>query len=96
MFDALSPGGILYFRDYARYDLAQLRFKHRSKIGENLYVRQDSTTSYFFELEEFKSLVLAVGFKVDYCLYYKKEKFMAQQTTQLHRRWLQAKCIKPL
>ncbi len=41
----------MFFRDYARYDLAQIRFMSRktpSKIDECMYVRWDGTTSYFF------------------------------------------------
>lgn len=36
------------FRDYGLHDHAMLRFKAGSKLGENFYVRQDGTRSYFF------------------------------------------------
>ena len=49
---ALRPGGILFIRDYGRYDEAQLRFKKGSKLDDHFYVRQDGTCAYYFDLEE--------------------------------------------
>ena len=57
----LRPGGVLLFRDYGVNDMAMIRFKPGSKIGENFYTRQDGTRSYFFQAGEVAELGQVAG-----------------------------------
>lgn len=63
----LKPGGRVIIRDYAVGDMAQARFDAKveepRKLQEQLYLRQDGTMSYFFELNEMVRLFSDVGFE---------------------------------
>jgi hypothetical protein len=65
IYDFLAPGCVLYFRDYARYDMAQQKLaKHKkAKLKDNFYVKNDFTRVYYFEVEELQSLFEKVGFR---------------------------------
>jgi methyltransferase-like protein 6 len=64
IFEQMAEGAILYFRDYGRYDLAQLRLAQRSnqKLKDNFYVRSDKTRAYYFTTEEVKEIFEGAGF----------------------------------
>jgi len=54
----LQPGGTLLFRDYGRYDEAQLKLgtSRGKRLGENYYRKQDGTRVYYFALEDLERL----------------------------------------
>lgn len=95
MFDALAEGGHLYFRDYGRYDQAQLRFKLDRRLGDNFYARQNGTRSYYFALEELAEMFSRAGFEIiqnEYCLRTVSNRKTGVTFTRV---WIQAKLLKP-
>ena len=92
----INKDGILYFRDYARYDMAQIRFAKRkkNKVGDNLYMRKDKTLSYFFDKNEIENLFKKYGFSIVnsnlICRLIENRK----EHKKMHRLWLQIKFKK--
>uniref|UniRef100_A0A0K0EDI8 tRNA N(3)-methylcytidine methyltransferase n=1 Tax=Strongyloides stercoralis TaxID=6248 RepID=A0A0K0EDI8_STRER len=69
MLKFVKKGGIIFFRDYGINDNAMIRFGWGTKIDEKFYVRSDNTTSYFFELDEIKSLFTSFNCETICCEY---------------------------
>ena len=49
---AVSPGGVVFFRDYGVYDLPMLRFAPSARRESRVYARGDGTLARFFLVEE--------------------------------------------
>lgn len=93
---SLKPGATLLFRDYGRYDMAQLRFakSSKSKIAENFYVRYDGTFAYYFTTQELKTLFENAGFKTVSNYYCLREVVNRKTQVVMQRVWIQAKFSK--
>lgn len=92
---ALRPGGRLLFRDYCVSDLAASRFKGRSRIEDNYFVRQDSTLSFFFDENVLDSILQQAGLSRVEMRRIEREVVNRKQEKVMNRVWLQAVYEKP-
>ncbi|XP_076136340.1 tRNA N(3)-cytidine methyltransferase METTL6 [Alosa pseudoharengus] len=96
LYMVLKPGGVILFRDYGLYDHAMLRFKSGNKLGENFYVRQDGTRSYFFSKEMLTKLFHDAGFETVVNEYVLRETVNKKEGLCVPRVFLQSKFRRPV
>lgn len=94
MYSVLDNGGVVLFRDYGLYDMAQLRFKPGHKISDNFYMRQDGTRTYYFSIEEISKLFECVGFKTLSCNYVQRRTVNLKEKIDVPRIFVQGKFEK--
>ncbi|XP_015593523.1 methyltransferase-like protein 6 isoform X2 [Cephus cinctus] len=94
LYTVLHTDGVVLFRDYGLYDMAQLRFKPGHKIAENFYMRQDGTRTYYFSVDEVQNMFQSAGFETISCLYVERRTVNLKESIDVPRIFVQAKFKK--
>ena len=75
IYQSMGKGGILYFRDYGKYDMAELRFarKGRLKLADNFYIRKDKTRAYYFTIRTINIYIYIYMVAISWVIIYIEE-----------------------
>ncbi len=96
IFSQMEHDSYFYFRDYARYDLAQVRLAKRtdSKLKDDFYLKTDGTRVYYFSEEYLRSLLEQAGFEIlELGNHYRVIK-NKKEGLEMNRVWIQGICRK--
>ena len=94
VFDALVPGGVVLFRDYARCDHTQLKFTDDNRLGKNYYVRQDGTLTYFFQKDDLVKMFETNGFDEIESKFVERVLENRHTGDRMSRIWIHARFVK--
>ena len=92
----MRPGGLVLFRDYGIYDMAEIRMAEQKghKIGDNFYVRKDGTRAYYFSEAVLQQMFEEAGFGVRELKMHKRVVRNRKEQADMHRRWVQGTFVK--
>jgi Methyltransferase domain len=91
----LLPGeGTLIFRDYGRFDLAQIKLGTQSSklLQDNFYRKHDGTKCYYFTVEDLEQLMEQSGeFEILECKYIRRKYVNRSMQSERRRVWVQGR-----
>ena len=82
---------VILFRDYAVEDAAQKRFAEDNKLSEVLFVRQDGTLAYYFDIDYMRGIAEQAGYQLVSSEYVASETVNVKENLCVARRFLQCK-----